>query len=247
MIRLNSSIAYVLDVDASKVIEAVRSTGVTITPAMMHYAHYLISNMKAIGTWSLCSAVYGFVGGTAASHKFNWKDLRDVDAAFRLSYEGSQTNDSNGIKNNSAAAGNALLTHLNVNSGFSYNNFHFGLYINQVGLSTQDDIGVIQTTGSEAYIMGSNVEGTTQRFVTLPSVSSVSVISSQKTGFFCGSKINTAINANFTGKKYTAVGSITSTVSSATKIRIGTRTVSSGTFDTLSSVSRYSFASIGQD
>lgn len=88
---------YILDVDASKVIEAVRSTGVTITPAMMHYAHYLISNMKNIGTWQLSNAVYGFVGGTAASHKWNWKDLRDVDAAFRLTFFNSPTHNSSGV------------------------------------------------------------------------------------------------------------------------------------------------------
>jgi len=77
--NIGGSIPCLFDLDASKVIEAVRSTGVTITPAMRHYAHYLISNAKNIGTWQLSNAFYGFVGGTAASHKFNWKDLRDVE------------------------------------------------------------------------------------------------------------------------------------------------------------------------
>jgi len=125
---------YILDVDASKVIEAVRSTGVTVTPAMMHYAHYLISNMKAIGTWQNSLAVYGFVGGTAASHKFNWKDLRDVDAAFRLVPATSGgaviTNNQNGASGAVGAAGlnfacfNTFIipsTHLtNGNFGYSF-------------------------------------------------------------------------------------------------------------------------------
>jgi hypothetical protein len=95
--NIGGSIPCLFDLDASKVIEAVRSTGVTITPAMRHYAHYLISNMKNIGTWQLSNSVYGFVGGTAASHKFNWKDLRDVDAAFRLTFFNSPTHNSNGV------------------------------------------------------------------------------------------------------------------------------------------------------
>ena len=89
-----------LDSDSSKIIEAVRSTGVVITEAMRLYVDYIVSNMKAIGTWDLCNAVYGFVGGTAASHKFNWKDLRDVDAAFRLTYGGTVTHSANGMQGN---------------------------------------------------------------------------------------------------------------------------------------------------
>ena len=116
----NNSIGYVLDVDASKVIEAVRSTGVTITPAMMHYAHYLISNMKNIGTWQLSNAVYGFVGGTSASHKWNWKDLRDVDGAFRLTFinTGDIIHSSNGVSfgGTNGYADSNLLPSLNLNN-----------------------------------------------------------------------------------------------------------------------------------
>lgn len=89
---------YILDSDASKVIEAVRSTGVVITQPMIDYAHYICKNMKAIGTWDLCNAIYGFVGGTADSHKWNWKDLRDDDSAFRLTFFNSPTSDSNGVQ-----------------------------------------------------------------------------------------------------------------------------------------------------
>lgn len=97
MIQVNSNIVtinsnrlgYILDVDASKVIEAIRSSGVTITPAMRDYAHVICSGLKNSGVWSKCNAIYGFLGGTAASHKWNWKDLRDLDAAFRLSFLGS--------------------------------------------------------------------------------------------------------------------------------------------------------------
>ena len=122
----NNSIGYVLDTDASKVIEAVRSTGVTITPAMMHYAHYLISNMKNIGTWQLSNAVYGFVGGTAASHKFNWKDLRDVDAAFRLIFIGAGwVHSSTGSKPDGTVYAN---TFLNPSTSLIPNSTHISMY-----------------------------------------------------------------------------------------------------------------------
>ena len=144
MIRLNNSIAYVLDLDASKVIEAVRSTGATITPAMMHYAHYLISNMKNIGTWQLSNAVYGFVGGTAASHKFNWKDLRDVDAAFRLTYPNGMTHSSLGIQGN--GTNQYANTFLTPSTSLTLNNTHLSIYSRTNSDGVFCDIGAANTS-----------------------------------------------------------------------------------------------------
>jgi hypothetical protein len=45
-------------------------------------------------------AIYPFVGGTATTHKFNLKDSRDLDAAFRLSFSGGWTHSSNGATPN---------------------------------------------------------------------------------------------------------------------------------------------------
>jgi hypothetical protein len=56
----------------------------------------LVVSMKAIG-WSKFKAVYPLVGGTAAAHKWNLVDPQDTDAAFRLTFTGSHTHDSNGI------------------------------------------------------------------------------------------------------------------------------------------------------
>jgi hypothetical protein len=121
----------VLDSDSSKIIEAVRSTGVVVTEAMRLYVDYIVSNMKAIGTWDLCNAVYGFVGGTADSHKWNWKDLRDVDAAFRLTPSSATTahytHNSNGVKSNNASAW--FSTNLIANQLITDNN-HLSLYVN---------------------------------------------------------------------------------------------------------------------
>jgi len=124
--NIGGSIPCLFDLDASKVIEAVRSTGVTITPAMRHYAHYLISNMKNIGTWQLSNAVYGFVGGTANSHKWNWKDLRDVDAAFRLVYSGTFTHsDTGSLPTSSSSVANSFF---NPSLNLSINSAHISFY-----------------------------------------------------------------------------------------------------------------------
>ena len=45
-------------------------------------------------------AVYPFVGGSATSHKWNLKDPRDLDAAYRLAFAGGWTHSSTGAKPN---------------------------------------------------------------------------------------------------------------------------------------------------
>jgi hypothetical protein len=49
-------------------------------------------------------AVYQFVGGTEYSHKFNLKDPRDLDAAFRLAFSGTWIHSSTGATPNGTNA-----------------------------------------------------------------------------------------------------------------------------------------------
>jgi len=51
-----------------------------------YYVNYIVTNLKESGVWDKSKAIYGMVGGTAAAHKWNWKDMRDLDAAFRLTF-----------------------------------------------------------------------------------------------------------------------------------------------------------------
>lgn len=63
--------------------------------------NYIVANFKAAGVWNKCRAIYPFVGGTASTHRWNLKDPRDLDAAFRLTFNGAnQINNSLGYRNN---------------------------------------------------------------------------------------------------------------------------------------------------
>ena len=57
----------------------------------------LVIGMKADGIWSKMKAIYPIVGGTASSHKYNLKDPRDLDAAFRLTFTVGWTHSVNGM------------------------------------------------------------------------------------------------------------------------------------------------------
>jgi len=139
----------VLDSDSSKIIEAVRSTGVVVTEAMRLYVDYIVSNMKAIGTWDLCNAVYGFVGGTADSHKFNWKNPIDTDAAFRLTPTSATlshyTHNNLGVKSNNSTAW--LTTNLKANQLITDDN-HLSLYVNTSNSNSAIQLGFLESGGT---------------------------------------------------------------------------------------------------
>ena len=84
------------DPDADAFILAAGITNAT----QMSAIDTLVTDLKGYSIWSKMKAIYPFVGGTASSHKFNLKTPLDTDAAFRLSFIGGLTHDSNGVQGN---------------------------------------------------------------------------------------------------------------------------------------------------
>jgi hypothetical protein len=64
----------------------------------------LVTSLKGYSIWTKLNAIYPFVGGTASTHKWNLKDPRDLDAAYRLSFSGGWTHNGNGITGNGTDA-----------------------------------------------------------------------------------------------------------------------------------------------
>lgn len=78
---------------AQAFLSAAGITDPTITLAI----NTLVNDLIAYGVWNKMKAIYPFVGGTALTHKFNLKDPRDLDAAFRLTFFGGLTHSSSGV------------------------------------------------------------------------------------------------------------------------------------------------------
>jgi hypothetical protein len=95
-------VAY--DSDAQAFITACANAGVTLSSTIQDAINNFVLGLKADSLWTKCYAIYPFVGGAAASHKFNLKDPQDADAAFRLTFAGSPTHDSNGVTFASASS-----------------------------------------------------------------------------------------------------------------------------------------------
>ena len=86
----------------------------------------LVVDMKNVGLWGKMKAIYPFVGGTATTHKWNLKDPRDLDAAFRLTFTGGWTHSSTGaLPNGTTGYANTYLT---PSTTLTANNLHLGFY-----------------------------------------------------------------------------------------------------------------------
>jgi hypothetical protein len=94
----------------------------------------LYDDLVAAGIWDKCHAIYPFVGGTSTTHKYNFKDARDLDAAFRLTFSGTVTHDANGITPN-GTNGYADTKYIDSTHG-TINDAHLSVYSRSSG---QDD------------------------------------------------------------------------------------------------------------
>lgn len=123
-------------------------SGVKLTEPELAYIRSIVGGMYLAGSWQKCKALYGFVGGNAWKHKWNWKDMRDLDVAFRLTTVGSGIIHSKlGVRTTNSAS--RLVTNLIPLSELTYNDTHLSLFSQST----------ITNQGSEIEVSGSNSSG----------------------------------------------------------------------------------------
>jgi len=106
----------------------------------------LTSDLRQYGLWDKMKAIYPMVGGTANTHKFNLKDPRDTESAFRLAFSGSWIHSSTGAKPN-GSAGTYADTYLNSSTRLTNRNVHISYYA-RTG-STGNEVSLIGMTGGQ--------------------------------------------------------------------------------------------------
>jgi hypothetical protein len=136
--------SYGLDPDASAFISAAGITDATQQSAL----NALVAQLKGYGVWTKMKAIYPFVGGTSTTHKFNLKDPRDLDAAFRLAYTGTITHDSNGFTGNGSTG--YADTKLNGSTQSLNNDSHLSVYV-RTNSAAADKSEISAYNGLSAY------------------------------------------------------------------------------------------------
>jgi hypothetical protein len=113
----------VSDSDAQAFLNAAGITDLTQAGAI----NTLVTDLKTAGIWTKMKAIYPFVGGTATSHKFNLKDSRDLDTAFRLIFNGGWTHASTGAKPNGTTgyADTKFTPSTNLTANSAHQSFYF--------------------------------------------------------------------------------------------------------------------------
>ncbi len=142
------------DADALAFISAATITN----PTQQSAINTLVTDLKAANIWTKMKAIYPFVGGTAAQHRFNLKDPRTVNEAFYLEFFGGGTHSSTGyLPNGSTSYADTKLTP-SVNLGAS--SAHFSYYSRTAITSDSNNyvMGADNNVGFTAIILRNNVK-----------------------------------------------------------------------------------------
>jgi len=136
---LTDIVGLTTDPDAQAFITAAAITDPTQQAAIDN----LVKGLKSDNIWTKMKAIYPFVGGTASTHKWNLKDPRDLDAAFRLVFNGGWSHSSTGAQGN--GVNTWVDTKLNVNNVLDGTNSHLSYYSRTIATAA---------SGQDYYMMG---------------------------------------------------------------------------------------------
>lgn len=151
-----------------------------------------VVSAKDHGYWTGLRAIYPFVGGTAGSHKWNLKDPRDLDAAYRITWVGTVTHNANGITGDGATGyGNTHYTPST--AGDTSSSASAGLYTRTAANTVYDysasgQDGVLPSFGGVFYV----ALGHGFQFVAAPGTGGVFAVNRTATnteGWYNGTKV----------------------------------------------------------
>jgi len=171
------------DADAQAFITAAGLTDLTQKNAI----NTLVVSLKSNSLWLKMKAIYPFIGGTAFSHKWNLKDPRDLNAAFRLTFSGSITHNSNGV---TFLSGSDITTNFIMSANSVINDFQYSYYcrneISNAYLFRQS--GSLQFFANVSSLLLSDMYDTTGAGPARVAVANVSSI-----GYFSASRLPSPI------------------------------------------------------
>jgi hypothetical protein len=161
------------------------ATGIT-NPTQKTAVNQLVLDLKSNSIWSKMLAFYPMVGGTATTHKYNLKDPRDLDAAFRLTFSGGWTHSSTGaLPNGTNGYANTFLSPL---SNLSTNSESFGFYggTSVAAGSAKQPIGCTDTATYD--IIGPREAGDSAIFILQNNGVQITVSNASTLGFIFGTR-----------------------------------------------------------
>jgi len=229
------SLAAANDADAQAFIDAAGITDATQKSAV----NQLVLDLKSASIWTKMKAIYPIVGGTASTHKYNLKDPRDLDAAFRLSFSTGWTHSSTGMTPVNAYAN----TFLNPTTElFNQNEGSYGLYSRTSRLVNGGAQHGTFKTGGYTLLIIYSIGNIIQNYHN--STTTTSIANPNSLGFYQMSRTSST-NTFHTKNATVNTVSLTSTINSNLNFYFGARN-NNGTADSFDSV-QLSFMYIAKD
>jgi len=221
-----AGVAY--DADAQAFITAAGLTN----PIHKSAINQLVLDLKSYGLWTKMKAVYPLVGGTAFTHKWNLKDPRDLNEAFRLVFAGTLTHNANGI---TGSTDGYAVTYVNANTHLVAANNHISNYC------STDTNGSIVDMGSANLALFQRFSNTARSYNTTADI--INVANTTSLGFYVSTRTSTTSHKLY--KNASVLGSSTAlTTASLTSSVIGL--LNPQDFGSYYSNRRYGWFSIGE-
>jgi hypothetical protein len=225
--------SVVFDTDAQAFITA---AGIT-NPTQQSAINTLVLGLKADSIWTKMNALYPFVGGTATSHKYNLKDPRDLDAAYRLAFFGGMTHNANGIQGDGGSGYADTFAAINTVAIPNRLN-HWSLY-NRTVSSNYAYNGIFNyNTGLVFFGLGSGVSSNT-----ITGVQNFQIVGGAADGFTNGTVISNS-TANFYRNGSLVAGGTPSSMPPQDNYYIAALNTGGGSIDYYSTAN-IAFASLG--
>lgn len=154
-IRIDKDVRNFIDATGLNTDSNLNVAGLYTAEEVRMALHFFVSGLKGLKdtgqtqtVWERMKAIYVFIGGTDLIHKFNLKDPRDLDIAFRLSFlGGGWVHSSTGSDLNGTSS--YANTFLNPSIILSISSTHLSHYTNEntsTGNNNEFEIGAFSGT-----------------------------------------------------------------------------------------------------
>ena len=238
-----SSLGNPQDADAMAFISAAGISDTTQITAIDN----LVKDLKTANIWTKMQVIYPVVGGTANSHKYNLKDPRNADAAFRLVFSGSWTHSSTGMKPTTANIANYAESYFNPSANTSLNSTHLSIYVRQSASTSMIPVGIITDTPFYFYQINASssanggntiLNGQATNFATVTGVT-------DSKGFWLGTRTTASLTSLYINGLPNTSSTASSSISPNAILTYGARrNLQTSSFD-LPSNQEIAFSSIG--
>lgn len=178
-----------LDPDAQAFITAAGITDATQKTAI----NDLVVGLKADSLWTKMQAIYPNVGGTSTTCKYNLKDPRDLDVAFRKTFTGSLTFANTGVTSDGATG--YANTHYSPASNGTNNSIHISAYsrTNSTAGNVIIGCGAWFAAGDDVVLSPSGIAGPGNAYVEITGTGAVNVATADTLGLLTATRTTSTL------------------------------------------------------